>query len=370
MGKFKQVFRRLRDPRAANASHDLLEVLFIALLALLCGAEGPSDMERFGEAKEELLRRFLPLEGGIPSHDTFGRIFQVLDPKGFEQAFGKFVRAFARHNRLDLKGVIAIDGKALRGAYERGKSATPLHLVSAFAAEARLALASRKAPGRNEVEAALEVLRMLPLEDNIVTGDALFCSRPIATAVLERGGNYVLALKGNQSKLLRTVERQFARKEPRSSAKQLEPSTHDRREWRRATVIRDRSLGIAQNFPGIAALGRITSRRRLHGAKASRPVTRYYLLSAYVSATRLLRIVRSHWAIENQLHWLLDVVLREDASRSRKDNGPENLAILRKMAINTLRTHPAKISMRQKIKSAGWDDAFLLSLIGHISHMR
>jgi predicted transposase YbfD/YdcC len=370
MGKFRRAFRRLRDPRAANAKHDLLEVVFIALLALLCGAQGAADMARFGVAKEELLRRFLPLEGGIPSHDTFSRVFRVLEPEGFERAFFKFVREFARFNRLDLKGVIAIDGKALRGAYERGKSATPLHLVNAFAAQSRLALASRKAPGRNEVEAAVEMLKMLQLEDNIVTGDALFCSRSIATTVLDRGGHYVLALKGNQSKLFSAAERCFARKGPRSSAQRLEPCTHDRREWRRATVIRDRNLGIAQNFPGIAALGRITSRRRLHGAKAEQPFTRYYLLSAYMSAKQLLHTVRSHWGIENQLHWLLDVVLQEDASRARKDNGPENLATLRKMALNILRAHPEKISIRQKIKSAGWNNDFLLSLIGHIGHMR
>jgi predicted transposase YbfD/YdcC len=370
MGRFRRVFRKLRDPRAANAQHDLLEVLFIALLALLCGAQGASDMAWFGVAKEGLLRQFLPLDGGIPSHDTFSRIFRLLDPIAFERTFGKFVREFARFNQLDLKGVIAIDGKALRGAYDRGKSATPLHLVNVFATQARLALASRKAPGRNEVAAALDVLKMLQLEDNIITGDALFCSRAIAATVLERGGDYVLALKGNQSKLFASVERRFARNGPRSSARQWEASTHDRREWRRATVIRDKSLGITQNFPGIMALGRITCRRRRHGAKAEPAVTRYYLLSTYMSAKKFLRVARSHWAIENQLHWLLDVVLSEDSSRARKDNGPENLAIMRKLALNILRAHPAKVSVRQKIKSAGWNDAFLLSLIGGIGHMR
>ena len=370
MGKFKQVFGKLRDPRAENATHELVEVLFIALLAVLCGAEGPTDMERFGEAKEYLLREFLPLEGGIPSHDTFGRIFQALVPEEFELVFAKFVREFARFNRLNLKGVIAIDGKALRGAYERGKSATPMQLVSAFAAEARMALASRKAPRRNEVEAALSILKMLRLKHSYVTGDALFCSRSIAGTVLERGGDYVLALKGNQSKLFAAVARRFARKGSRSSAQQLEPSTHDRSEWRRATVIRDKSLGLEQNFPGLAALGRITSRRRLRGRKADKPLVRYYLLSTYVSAKELLRIVRSHWSIENQLHWMLDVDFREDASRSRKDYGPENLAVLRKMALNVLRAHPAKMSMRGKIKIAGWNDAFLLSLVGHIGQMR
>lgn len=369
MGKFRSFFRALPDPRAENRRHELLEVLFIALLATLCGAEGAADMARFGHSKEALLRRFLPLEHGVPSHDTFSRMFRLLDPVAFEEAFLRFVRAFARFSKLDLKGTIAIDGKSLRGAYERGKCATPTHLVNVFAAEARLVLASRKAPGRNEIEGALQVLKMLQLKHCTVAGDALFCSRSVAQAILARQGNYVLALKGNQSKLLACVKRAFAGHPVRHSAEQSEPSSHDRREWRRATVIRNKSIGIEQGFPGVAALGRVTSRRRPQGGKTSL-VVRYYLLSTYLPAKTLLHTVRSRWAIENQLHWLLDVVLREDASRARKDNAPETLAILRKLALNLLRAHPEKISIRQKIKSAGWDDTFLLSLVGQFAHMR
>jgi len=369
VGKFKRFFRALPDPRATNRRHELLEVLFIALLATLCGAEGAADMARFGRSKEGLLRRFLRLEHGVPSHDTFSRVFRLLDPVAFEGAFLKFVRAFARFSKLDLKGVIAIDGKSLRGAYERGRSATPMHLVNVFATEARLALASRKAPGRNEIEGALDVLKRLQLKHCIVVGDALFCCRPIAKSIRAREGEYVLALKGNQSRLLAAVKRVFNGRAIRRSAQQLEPSTHDRREWRRATVIRNKSVGIEQDFPGVAALGRITSRRRPKGGKTSL-VVRYYLLSTCLSAKRLLHAVRSRWSIENQLHWLLDVVLREDANRARKDNAPEILAILRKLALNLLRAHPEKISIRQKIKSAAWDDTFLLSLIGAFDHMR
>jgi len=364
MGKFERAFKRLRDPRAENAQHELLDVLFIALAATLCGAQGASDMARFGHAKEALLRSVLRLEHGIPSHDTFSRVFRVLDPQAFEREFRRFTEAFAKANRLSLKGVVAIDGKSLRRAYERGKSATPMHLVNAFAAQARMALASRKAPNRNETAAALEVLSMLCLEGSIVTADALFCSRPFAARVLERGGNYVLALKGNQSKVFAAVVRRFARGGPNSTAQRQELSSHDRREWRRASVIRDKTL--AKDFPGVAALAQITSRRRVGGAKAEPLLTRYYLLSKYLSATRLLQVVRSHWAIENQLHWMLDVAFNEDGDRARKDNAPENLAILRKLALNILRAHPAKFSIRQKIKSAGWDDAFLLSLLSHM----
>ncbi|HEV3396344.1 MAG TPA: ISAs1 family transposase [Xanthobacteraceae bacterium] len=366
MGKFKKVFRGLRDPRADNASHELVEILFIGLAAVLCGAEGPSDMAQFGRSKELLLRGILRLEHGIPSHDTFSRVFRLLAPRAFEQAFRRFMVAFAKFNRLDLGGVIAVDGKALRGAYERGRSATPLQMVNVFATQARMALASIKAPGRNEALGAVEVLGMLCLKHCIVTADALHCHRSFAKKVLERGGDYVLALKQNQSKLFAAVVRCFARAGKRSSAERREPCTHDRREWRRATVMRNTTLAIAQDFPGIAALARITSRRRLHGARAGKPVIRYYLLSKYIAARKLLQVVRSHWAIENQLHWLLDVVFAEDANRSRKDNAPENLAILRRLAVNIVRSHPAPMSMRQKIKAAGWDDSFLLGLIGHM----
>jgi predicted transposase YbfD/YdcC len=366
MGKFKKVFRGLRDPRADNASHELVEILFIGLAAVLCGAEGPSDMAQFGRSKELLLRGILRLEHGIPSHDTFSRVFRLLAPRAFEQAFRRFMVEFAKFNRLDLGGVIAVDGKALRGAYERGRSATPLQMVNVFATQARMALASIKAPGRNEALGAVEVLGMLCLKHCIVTADALHCHRSFAKKVLERGGDYVLALKQNQSKLFAAVVRCFARAGKRSSAERREPCTHDRREWRRATVMRNTTLAIAQDFPGIAALARITSRRRLHGARAGKPVIRYYLLSKYIAARKLLQVVRSHWAIENQLHWLLDVVFAEDANRSRKDNAPENLAILRRLAVNIVRSHPAPMSMRQKIKAAGWDDSFLLGLIGHM----
>jgi predicted transposase YbfD/YdcC len=366
MGKFKKVFRGLRDPRAANARHELLEVLFIALAATLCGADCASDMAQFGRAKEELLRRFLRLEHGIPSHDTFSRVFRLLEPEAFERAFRRFMAAFAKVNRLDLTGIIAIDGKALRGAYERGRSATPLHMVNVFAVEARMALASRQAPGRNEAAGALEVLGMLCLEGCIVTADALHCHRTFAATVLERGADYVLALKENQSKLFTAAVRRFARAGPRSSAERLEPATHDRCEWRRATVIRDPGIAAANRFPGIVAVARVTSRRRSHGGRAERPFVRYYLLSKYLPAKKLLRIVRGHWAIENQLHWVLDVVFDEDGNRARKDHAPENLAILRRLALNIIRSHPAPTSMRQKIKRAGWDDSFLLGLLSHM----
>jgi len=366
MPRFAKIFRSLPDPRAPNALHELLEILIIALAAVLCGATTATDMALFGRSKEKLLQQFLRLEHGIPSHDTFSRVFRALDPEAFGRLFRQFMAAFAKANGIKLTGVVAVDGKAVRGAYERGKSSTPLHMVNVFAAEARMVLASRKAPGRNEAQGALEILQMLSLEGCIVTADALHCSRPFATMVLARGAHYVLALKQNQGKLFNAAARRFARAGKRSIAKGIEPSTHDRQESRRATVIRDTSVAAANRFPGVAALARITSYRRLHGKRADKPVVRYYLLSKYMAANRLLQIVRGHWGIENRLHWVLDVVFNEDRVRARKDNGPENLAVLRQFAINIIRAHPARISMRQKVKRAGWDDAFLLDLLSHM----
>lgn len=366
MERFKRTFRRLPDPRADNARHDLLEVLCIALAATLCGAESCSDMADFGQSKEGLLRLFLRLEHGIPSHDTFSRVFRLLKPQAFEAAFRRFMAAFAKANKLKLTGVVAVDGKALRGAYERGGQATPLQLVNVFAVEARMALAQQKAAGRNETAGALEVLDLLSLEGCIVTADALHCHRAFAAAVRERGGEYVLAIKANRGRLFTAVTQQFARSGRRSTAERIDRSSHDRHEVRRATVMRNASFAARYGFPGAAAVGRIISRRRLQGQRADTPVVRYYLLSKYISPKRLLHITRSHWGIENRLHWVLDVHFAEDRNRARKDNAPENLAILRRLSLNILRFHPDRASLRRKIKRAGWDNAFLLAILSHM----
>jgi predicted transposase YbfD/YdcC len=366
MGKFRKIFRRVPDPRADNARHDLVEVLVIALAAMLCGADTCSDMAEFGQAKEGLLRLFLRLEHGIPSHDTFSRVFRLLKPEAFEAAFRRFMAAFAKANQLKFSGVVAIDGKALRGAFARGQRATPLHMVNVWAVEARMALAQQKAPGRNEIAGALEVLDLLSLDGCIVTADALHCHRKMATKVLERGADYVLAIKANRGPLFTAVLGQFTRSGKRTVAGQLEPSSHGRRESRQATVMRNTSLAAVHGFPGVVAIGRITSRRRLHGNPAQPPVVRHYLLSKYMSAKRLLQVTRSHWSIENQLHWILDVHFDEDGNRARKDNAPENLAILRRLALNILQSHPDPKPIRRKIKRAGWDDAFLLAMLSHM----
>lgn len=363
MRGFISIFEDVEDPRAGNARHDLLELLFIALAAVLCGAESCADMADFGEAKEEVLREVLRLEHGIPSHDTFSRVFRVLDPEAFEASFARFMAAFAKSNRL--KGVVAIDGKAIRGAFAKGAKATPLHLVNVWAAEQRLALAQRLAPGRNEVAGALEAVKLLSLKGCIVTVDALHCHRAMAQAVLDARGQYVLALKENQSTFFKAVKRRFAEAGKADIFGSETRSSHGRSEQRTARVIIDTALAKARDFPGIRALAQVDTLRRLEG-RPDETKTRYFLLSRAFSADKLLQIVRSHWTIENQLHWVLDVVFDEDGARNRKDNGPQNIALLRKIALNLLRSHPDKASIRRKIKKAGWDDMFLLSILAQM----
>lgn len=357
METFTSCFSEVGDPRAGNARHDLLELMFVALAAVLCGAEGCTDMAAFARAKLGLLRQVIPLEHGPPSHDTFSRVFRLLEPEPFEAAFARFTQAFAG----ELKGVVAIDGKALRGAYERGRKATPLHLVNIWAAEARLVIGQRLAPGRNEVLGAQQALALLRLDGCIVTADALHCRKDTAQAILDTGADYALALKHNQPKLLAAAKALIKAADQPDEVIGEPVLAHDRTETRRVVVVRAEDM----DFPGVAAIAQVETHRRSNGQDEP-PIIRWFLLSTPLTAARMLEVARAHWTIENQLHWVLDVALDEDASRSRKDSAPQNLALLRKLALNILRGHPDKASIRLKIKRAGWDETFLLSLLGHM----
>jgi predicted transposase YbfD/YdcC len=360
MDRLGALFSEVRDPRAGNVRHDLVEVLVIALAAVLCGAEGCADMAEFGAAKEPVLRQFLSLRHGIPSHDTFSRVFRRLDPEAFEPVFRRFMAAFAGQ----LEGVVAVDGKALRGAFARGRRATPLHLVNVWASEARFAIAQRQAPNRNEVAAALEALQLLSLDGCTVTADALHCHARMAERILASGGQYALALKPNQSALFAQA-RAMLQPAAAEAAEETLDHRHGRLERRRAAVVEAPKLAQIHAFPGIAAVARIESDRR-NGDAAETSEVRYFLLSQPWPAARVLAIARAHWGIENALHWVLDVVFEEDKARNRKDNGPQNLAILRKLALNILRTDQTNASIRRKVKRAGWDDAFLIHLLAHM----
>lgn len=362
MERFAECFSELEDPRGANALHDLTEILFIALLATLCGATNCCDIALFARIKERLLRSVLELEYGLPSHDTFSRVFRMLDPKGFEKVFQRFMTAFSAHLKLAREeGVIAIDGKALRGAYERGRSHMPKLMVAAWGTQTRMVLGNVLAEDGGEAAAALKLLELLQLKDRIVTADALHCRSDTARAILARKADYVLAVKNNQPKLLEAARTAIAlgRRRKEGSARRTELS-HGRREGRTAFVAASKTQ--EEPFPGLKAFAMIRSRRG-----KDKTVERYYVLSRYLPPAQLLTVVREHWGIENRLHWTLDVVLDEDLARSRKDNAPANLAILRRLALNIARAHPdQKISMRGKLKRAGWDERFMFDLLANM----
>lgn len=362
MERFSECFSDLEDPRGPNALHDLRELLFIALLATLCGATNCCDMALFARTKEALLRSVLDLKYGLPSHDTFSRVFRLLDPKGFEEAFQRFMKAFSASLRLQrTKGVVAIDGKALRCAYERGHSHMPALMVTAWGAQTRMALGNALAGEGGEAAAALAVIELLQLKGCVVTADALHCRRDTAEAILAAKGDYVLAVKGNQPKLLaaaKTATQAARRRKGKRSAPRKELS-HGRRERRMAVVVTAKAAAEELGFPGLKAFAMIRSKRG-----KDKTVERYYLLSRYYPPAQVLTIVREHWGIENRLHWTLDVVLDEDLARNRKDNAPANLAILRRLALNIARAHPdKKTSMRGKLKRAGWDQSFMFDML-------
>ena len=252
-------------------------------------------------------------EHGIPSHDTFSNVLRVLDPKGLEAVLRKFSKSFG------VKGVVSIDGKALRGAFTRGRQAAPLHMVNVWAAGTRMALAQRKAPNRNEVAGALEVLALLDLEGAVVTADALHCRPDTAQAIRDRKGHYVFAIKSNRGRLFKAVKALLDTARKPARANQRRTSAHGRLERRQAIVAPAPQLAKQYGFPAIAAVGRIDS-WRANAGKTAKHTARYFLASRLLSAKKLLEVVRAHWGIENNLHWVLDVLVRR--GRLPQPQGP------------------------------------------------
>lgn len=360
MEGFAAVFGDLADPRTGNAArHDLLEILLIALCTVLSGGQTAVDMAEFAEAKEGFLREFLTLENGLPSHDTFSRIFRLLDPEQFSVCFGRFMTRFAAEH-----GIIAIDGKVSRRSFDRASAKSALHMVSAWGCEERLVLAQVSTDAKsNEITAVPRLLAMLSLRGSFVTVDALNCQRTIAKQIIDQGGNYALALKGNQ-RSLHTDVRDFLDDPatPTQSSGLLIEADHGRVETRIAIISDDVSwLEENHNWPGLKAIGKINRSREIDGKTTSE--TAYYLLSTAVTPERFAQIARSHWAIENSLHWCLDVIMNEDQARARMDNAPHNLAVLRHLALNAVRKDPGKGSLRVKLKRAAWNNEYLNKLL-------
>ena len=367
MEGFAACFEGLEDPRTGNAERHLLyEILMIAFCTVLCGGQTAVDMALFAKAKEDFLRGFLQLKNGLPSHDTFSRVFRLLDPDRFRVCFQQFMTRFAE----SCQGVIAIDGKVLRRSFDVASAKSALHMVSAWGCEQRLVLAQIATDAKsNEITAVPKLLEMLSLKGCIVTVDALNCQRAIAQQIVDQAGDYALALKGNQGTLHADVsmfldDPEVAKAETTTTNTTVD-ADHGRIETRTAVVSTDIAWLQAQHkWPRLAAIAKIV-RTREHPQKTTTE-TAYYLLSAPLSAERCSQVVRSHWGIENRLHWNLDVTMNEDQARNRKDNGPYNLAILRHMALNVMRKDKDKVSLRGKFKLAAWKDEYLAKLLAQI----
>ena len=369
---FAACFEEIKDPRTGNAGrHDLLEILMIALCSVLCGGQTAVDMAEFGKAKEGFLRRFLKLERGIPSPDTFSRVFRLLDPEQFRACFITFMARFAEA----AQGVIAIDGKTLRHSFDTASATSCLHMVSAWGCEQRLVLGQRATDAKsNEITAVPKLLDLLVLNGTIVTVDAMNCQRDIARRIIDKGGEYVFALKANQQTLYDDVRRFLD--DPDTAGVERHTTVegdHGRIETRTALVSTDIAwLQDIHHWPGLDAIGKVIRTREVNGKITTE--TAFYLASSPLSAERFSTVTRAHWGIEcprgtrsvNSLHWVLDVAMNEDNARNRKDNGPENLAILRHMALNIIRKEKSKGSTRLKFKHAAWNDDFLAKLLAQI----
>ncbi len=353
------------DPRRCNSVHDLTDVLFVAFAAMLCGAVHCTEMAVFAQARLELLRQFVPLRGGAPSHDTFSRVFAALDPEALGDIFQRLMSAFGAQARADLRGQVAIDGKSLRRAYQKGKAHMPPLVVTVFDCETFMSLSQAVAvAGKGgEAEAAITALKLLSLKGLTVTGDALHCHQRLTRAVREGGGDYVLAIKGNQSKLAKAALDK-AEANPRTAIAETCDDDHDRDEVRRCFVTPFRQSPGQKNLVDLVAVARVETCRTV-GDKTAYQV-RTYALSRRMTPAEVLRTVRGHWRIENNLHWQLDVLMAEDQTRNRKGNGPAVLAALRRLALNVLRAEPAKIPLSHKQLKARWADSELISLMTHV----
>jgi len=366
-------FQDLDDPRVDRTKrHELLDLVTIALCAIICGADSWVAVETFGRAKRPWLGTFLALPGGIPSHDTFGRVFAALDPVQFERGFRSWVQTVAR---LTAGEVVALDGKTLRRSHDRADNQDALQLVSAWATRNRLVLGQVAVdPASNEITAVPALLRLLALNGCIVTIDAMGCQTAIAAQIVGQGAEYVLALKDNQPTLHQAVATLFAEGRADGFASVTADTHrrvdkgHGRIEVRQVWAVDDPEV-IAYLNPSGAWAGlrngvMVEAERRL-GEKVERE-TRYYLSSLPGAADRLGAAVRGHWGIENRLHWMLDIGFREDESRVRQGDAAQNLAVLRRLALNLLRRETtAKIGVQGKRLKAGWDHAYLLRILGH-----
>jgi predicted transposase YbfD/YdcC len=357
-------FAELSDPRVERTREHLLEeILLMAIAAVLSGAGSWNEIEDYGKAKRAWFKGFLKLPGGIPSHDTFNRVISGLDPAEMERSFSDWVVSIAK---LTAGEVVAIDGKALCGTREAGKK-TLVHMVSAWASANNLVLAQRKVDDKsNEITAIPRLLDALELSGTVVTIDAMGCQRSIAANIVDKKADYILAVKENQGHLLAEIKDSFQMLAADATAEEIDCG-HGRVEQRRCSVIGDLSLlEKASEWASIQGLVRIESERYHKVTGKTEREIRYYITSLKPDAGRLNRAIRQHWSIENRLHWALDVSFGEDLDRKRAGNAAQNFSLLNRIALNLLKQDKTcKLGIKGKRLKAGWDNEYLLHLLGN-----
>lgn len=363
-------FAALEDPRDERGKdHLLIDIIAIAICAVICGAESWVDIELYGQSKQAWFSTFLKLPNGIPSHDTFARVFARLDPEAMQQCFVSWISAIST---LSEGEVVAIDGKKVRHSYDSANGKGAIHMVSAWASANRLVLGQQKVDEKsNEITAIPMLLQVLAIEGCIVTIDAMGTQKEIATTIIDQGADYVLALKGNQGGLFEDVQWLFEQ----AQAVQFQNIAHDfvqtidkghgRIEIRRCWTLAEAELDYLVQKPqwkGLKTVVMLQRERKIEGKMSSE--THYYISSLDSDAAKLLAAIRAHWTVENQLHWVLDVAFDEDACRIRTDYAPQNFSLLRHIALNLLgQDKTTKAGMAAKQKKAGWNDAYLLKLL-------
>ena len=363
---FLESFEDLDDPRQrGKVLYPLDEVLLLVLLGVIAGCESWVEIARYGEKKLGLLRRFRPFKDETPSHDQLGDIFAVLDAEQFQKCFVAWVASLTGLG----PEIIAIDGKTLRRSYQEGGAKAPIHMVSAWSAKQNLVLGQVKvAEKSNEITAIPKLLDMLVIKGAVVTIDAMGCQREIAAKIIEKEADYVLALKGNQGTLRDDVE-EFFTEQKANKYTDCKPSRHEtlekshgRIETRTVTVVGTIDwLKERHTWTGLTSIVMVESRREIAGKIEHE--ARFYITSLKADAERLGMAIRGHWGIENGLHWVMDMVFRDDECRIRKDNAPANFATVKHMASNLLRQAPGKDSLRVKRKVAAWDDDYLAAIV-------
>lgn len=353
-------FKNIEDPRIDRGKlHNLMDIIAIAICAVICGADTWEDIELFGEAKHEWLKQFLELPNGIPSHDTFGRVFSIISPVEFQRSFLNWVKAISESIE---KEVVAIDGKTSRRSYDRGKGKGAIHMVSAWATANRVVLGQVKTEDKSN---EIKLLDILALNGCIVTIDAMGCQKSIAAGIIDKGADYVLALKGNQGTLHEDIKLFFqdandtSFKDIRHDFHETIDGDHGRIETRRYWTVSDIDwLEGKADWKELKSIGMVESEREI-GDKLTKE-TRYYISSLPGNAKLFGDAVRKHWGVENSLHWVLDVVFREDECRVRKGYAAENFAVLRHIALNLVREEKSiKRGVKGKRLKAGWDNDYL-----------